>query len=95
MPQEVIGESMKTEIKRLKLKKLPNTRDMSGLNAVGGRIKLGKLIRSGKLYKLPKLTVKKLEAFHSQTVIDLRTEQEVAEKPNTVILGANHVTCRS
>lgn len=91
MPQEVSEEEMKTKIKRLKLKKLSNTRDMGGLNAVEGHIKSGKLIRSGKLYKLPKSTVKKLESFHIQTVIDLRTEQEAAEKPDTVIPGANHV----
>ena len=38
MPQEVIEESMKTEIKRLKLKKLSNTRDMGGMKTGGGQI---------------------------------------------------------
>lgn len=82
---------MKTGIKRLKLKKLSNTRDMGGLKTVEGRIKSGKLIRSSKLYKLPKSTVKKLAALNIQTVIDLRTEQEAAEKPDTVIPGANYI----
>ena len=45
-------------IKRLKLKKLNNTRDIGGLPTSDGReIKRGKLIRSGKLSDLPACTI--------------------------------------
>lgn len=76
---------MQTVIKRLKLRKLSNTRDLGGLATDSGTIKYGKLIRSGKLYKLPRSTVKKLETLNIETVIDLRTEQETAEKPDSVL----------
>lgn len=74
---------MHTEIKRLKLRKLSNTRDLSDLPS-NVKIARGKLIRSAKLYKLPRSTVKKLKAYNIQTIIDLRTEQEAAEKPDTI-----------
>ena len=49
-------------IRKLQLKKLFNTRDLGGMPAADGKvIKHDKLIRSGKLYKLPPDTVKKLK----------------------------------
>ncbi|MGN0814556.1 MAG: tyrosine-protein phosphatase [Candidatus Coproplasma sp.] len=79
-------------IKRLPLKKLFNTRDLGGMPAAGGRrIVRGKLIRSGKLYKLPDETVEQLKAMGLKTVIDLRIFTEIDECPDTVIEGVEHV----
>lgn len=79
-------------IKRLPLKKLFNTRDLGGLPTADGRkIVQGRLIRSGKLYKLPEDTVDKLKAMGLKTVIDLRIFTEIEEYPDTVIEGVEYV----
>ncbi len=66
-----VKDSMNTN--RLKLKKLRNTRDLGGIATADGRvIKKGKLIRSGRLFALPKSTVEKLKSIGLTTVIDLR-----------------------
>lgn len=78
-------------IKRLKLRKLSNTRDLGGLIAEGKTIKCGLLIRSGRLCKLPRSTRKKLDALNIKYVIDLRTEQEAKENPTVVLQGAKYV----
>lgn len=79
-------------IRRLPLKKLFNTRDLGGMPAANGRkIKREKLIRSGKLYKLPEETVNKLQKMGLKTVIDLRIFTEIEEYPDTVIEGAEYV----
>ena len=63
---------MHVHIKRMPLKKLFNTRDLGGIPTADGRkIKHGKLIRSGKLYKLPQKTVDALKDYGVCTVIDL------------------------
>ena len=49
----------------------------------GREIKPHKLIRSGKLYDLPKSTVKALEKMGVTTVIDLRIPAEINDKPDT------------
>ena len=77
---------------KMKLKKLNNCRDLGGLPAEGGKtVKYGKLIRSSRLYKLPKITVKALKDYGVTTIVDLRTENEQKEKPRTVIEGINYV----
>jgi protein-tyrosine phosphatase len=79
-------------IKRLKLKKLFNTRDLGGMPAADGKkIKYGKLIRSGKLYKIPEETQKALKDLGLTTVIDLRIFTECEEYPDSVIDGVNYV----
>ncbi|MDE7380179.1 MAG: tyrosine-protein phosphatase [Clostridia bacterium] len=83
---------MHAHIKRLPLKKLFNTRDLGGLPTEDGRkIKHGKLIRSGKLYKIPQKTVDALKAYGVDTVIDLRIFTEVEEAPDTLWEGVNYV----
>ncbi len=78
-------------VKRLKLKKLNNTRDLGGIKTSDGRkVKSGKLIRSGKLTDLPESTVDKLKQTGLTTVIDLRIETERAENPDTVIDGVEY-----
>lgn len=79
-------------IEKMYLKKLNNTRDLGGMPASDGRkIKKDKLIRSGKLYKLPFLTRERLKRKGVTTVIDLRIDNEVEEYPSTPIEGAKYV----
>lgn len=79
-------------IKRLKLKKLDNTRDLGGLPAADGKtVRYGRLIRSGKLYKLPQETVDALKNLGVTTVVDLRIFTEREEYPDTIIDGVEYI----
>lgn len=72
-------------IKRLNLKGLRNTRDLGGMPTKdGGVIAKGKLLRSGKLYKLPEETVKALREYGVTTIVDLRIFTECDETPDTL-----------
>lgn len=83
-----------TEIERLKLRKLNNTRDLGGAKTESGkRIKDNLIFRSGKLYKLPNKTVKCLSDLGIKTVIDLRMIPETLEKPDTLPEGCRVVNC--
>ena len=80
------------EIQRLKLQKLNNTRDLGGFPVADGRrIKYCKLIRSGRLYKLPKLTRSYLENVGVTTIIDMRIERERLDYPDSKLNGARQV----
>ena len=80
------------EIQRLKLQKLNNTRDLGGFPVADGRhVKFCKLIRSGKLYKLPKSTRSYLENIGVTTVIDMRIERERLDYPDSKLNGARQV----
>ena len=82
---------MQQKIRRLRLKKLPNTRDLGGIPTEDGRIiKEGKLIRSGKLYKLPKKTVDSFKEMGVTTVIDLRIYAEKEQAPTTQWEGMDY-----
>lgn len=79
---------------RLKLKKLINTRDLGELKTAEGiRIRKGKLLRSGKLAKLPKSTVQALRDYGLTTVVDLRIENERSAGPDTPIEGVRYIHC--
>lgn len=79
-------------IQRLILPRLNNTRDLGGFPVADGRrIKYGKLIRSGRLYKLPKFTRSYLENTGVTTVIDMRIERERLDYPDSNLNGAKHV----
>lgn len=83
---------MHLNVKRMKLKKMFNTRDLGGIPTADGRtIKHGKLIRSGKLYKIPPKTVQALKDYGVNTIIDLRIFTEVEESPDTLWDGVNYV----
>ncbi len=74
------------------MKKLFNTRDLGGIPAAGGMvIRHDKLIRSGKLYKLPDRTVEKLKKKGLNLVIDLRIFTEREEYPDTIIDGVEYI----
>ena len=75
----------------MQLKKLFNTRDLGGIPTKDGVIVHGKLIRSGKLYKIPDSTIEKLKAMGVKTVIDLRIPTECEEAPDTLWEGVNYV----
>lgn len=78
-------------IEKIKLKKIANMRDMGGIpTADGKKIRRGKLIRCGRLSKLSKKTVDALMAMNIGTVIDLRTNREIAEHPPTILQGVSY-----
>ena len=78
-------------IEKLNLKKTKNMRDIGGFPAEGGKkIKHGKLIRGGRLSKLTCETVAALQSMGICTVIDMRTEREIAEHPPTELKGATY-----
>ena len=86
------NDIMHVQIKRLPLKKMFNTRDLGGLPTEDGRIiKHGKLLRSGKLYKIPTKTVETLKNYGVKTVIDLRIFTELEEDPETLWEGVKYV----
>lgn len=79
-------------IKRLKLKKLNNTRDLGGIPAGDGKqVKEGKLIRSGKLSNLPQKTVSAIQKLGVKTIVDLRVPSEKNDYPDTIIEGVNYI----
>lgn len=79
-------------ITTLRLKKLNNTRDLGGLPTKDGRsIKYGKLIRSGRLSKLPQSTIDRLENIGVTKVVDLRIQTETEEYPDTMLPSAEYI----
>ena len=80
-------------IKRIKLKGLKNTRDLGGFPAYEGKtIKYGMLIRSGHLNKAKASDIEVLCKEHNlRTVIDLRIEAEINEKPDKLNNEVNYV----
>lgn len=83
---------MHVNIRRIPLKKLFNTRDLGGLPAADGRkIVHGKLIRSGKLNKIPPRTVEALKNYGVTTVVDLRIYTEQEQDPDVLWEGVEYV----
>ncbi len=81
------------KIKRIKLKGLKNTRDLGGIKTADGKtVKYGMLIRSGHLNKAKPSDMRILCNEHNlKTVIDLRIEAEINEKPDVLNEGINYV----
>lgn len=66
-------------------------RDLGGIpTAEGKTIKYGRLIRSGRLCKLPPKTVKALQNMKVDNIIDMRTPREIQSRPPTLIGGAKY-----
>ncbi len=78
-------------IEKLKLKRMNNTRDLGGFPVEGGKhIKKGKLLRSGRLHKLPESTVKSLEKYGIDTIVDMRIDTEIKEHMPTILDGVTY-----
>ena len=81
------------KIRRIKFQKLKNTRDLGGYRSFDGRvIKEKMLIRSGTLFKASEDDIEKLcKEYNLRTVIDLRIEAEINEKPDPVPEGVKYI----
>lgn len=77
---------------RIQLQSLPNTRDLGALVTEDGRhILPRRLLRSGSLYHISLTDQDMLtEEYRLTEVIDLRTKQEILEKPDTVMEGVTY-----
>ena len=81
------------KIKRIKLDKPKNTREFGGYPTVDGRfVRHNMLIRSGQLSKATDKDIKVLkEKYKLKTVIDLRIDAEIAEKPDNLSKDINYI----
>ncbi len=81
------------KIRRIKLENLKNTRDLGGIfNKHGKIIKKNMLIRSGQLSVASDNDIDILYNNHNlRTVIDLRIDAEISEKPDKLAEGIKYV----
>ena len=85
-----------TQTARIKNSILPfdglrNARDLGGMPAADGMVvKKGKLIRSGRLHKLPEKTVAALIEMGIDNIIDLRIDREIYEHKPTILEGVTY-----
>lgn len=80
-------------IRRIELEGMPNTRDLGGIPAKDGRrIRSKKLLRSGDLFGMTPEGEKLLrDSYHLKKVIDLRTQEERAQRPDRQIAGVAYL----
>jgi len=78
-----------------RLEGAPNFRDLGGLPAADGRhIKYGRLLRCGHLAYITKEDENKLlNDYHLKTVVDMRTENEMNRRPDTILDGVEYLRC--
>ncbi len=75
----------------LKFDKLKNVRDIGGIeNREGRKIRSGLFVRSGYLWQLQPSDKDRLSEMVDM-IVDLRTDQEVREKPDDEIKGAQYL----
>ncbi len=88
MEDELYGK-----IERIALAGAPNTRDLGGIPAEGGRrIKKKKLIRSGDLHEITARDRQVLtEEYGLRKVIDFRTQEERRQRPDQVMEAAEYL----
>ena len=81
------------KIKRIKLQKLKNTRELGGYPTSDGRtVKNNMLIRSGHLANASDDDIKTLtEKYGLRTVVDLRIDNEINEKPDNLTDEINYI----
>lgn len=79
---------------RIKLEKLPNTRDLGGIKTIDGKkILPRRLIRSGTLYEATGEDIRILShQCRLGTVIDFRTETEQRQKPDPKMPGIYNIS---
>lgn len=71
---------------------LNNTRDLGGMQTKSGKkIKHGRLFRSGQLFKAKGDDTKILSSLGITKIIDLRTSDEIKEKPDPEVEGAQYI----
>lgn len=75
------------------LKGVSNARDLGGYKGASGKkVKKGKLLRSGALYKATKKDIKKLKnTYHLAYVVDFRSAEVRAGKMDPVIKGVTNI----
>ena len=67
-------------------------RDLGGIiNKDGKVVRKNYLIRSANLSRINSRTLHRLEKYHLYKIIDLRTNEEISEKPNKIIAGAQYI----
>lgn len=78
-------------MKKIKLKSANNFRDLGNIVLKDGTIlPTGKYIRGKTLFKLKEEDIKTLvEKYNLKTIIDLRNDKELQEKPNPHVPGVN------
>ena len=78
-----------------RLEGAPNFRDLGGLPAADGRhIRYGRLLRCGHLAYITQSDADKLlNDYRLKTVIDMRTENEMNRRPDTVLEGVAYLRC--
>ena len=78
-------------MEKITLQGVHNTRDLGGTPVQGGKIRLGKLIRSSGLSRATAADINVFtDVYHLQQVIDLRTQSEAKEAPDVKITGAEY-----
>lgn len=67
-----------------------NTRDLGGIPVAGGHLRTGCLYRSGALCFATPADLEKLGSLHLRTVVDLRTDKEIAKDgADRIVLDEN------
>ena len=78
----------------LELTGAPNARDLGGIETANGRtVRAGRLIRSGELSRITDADRQKLLQAGLKTVVDLRAEREMNDRPDVVIPGVQYLHC--
>ena len=79
-------------MRNIKFEGVKNTRDLGGIKAKNGIIKSKKMIRGAGLSSLTDKDVEKLVSdYNSFAIIDLRTKEEIFEKPDIEIPNAKYI----
>lgn len=68
-----------------------NTRDLGGMPVAGGRLRPGRLYRSGALCFITPADLESLQGLRLQTVVDLRTDKEIEKDGHDRIVLAQNL----
>lgn len=76
----------------LPLEHVPNARDLGGYVGFKGRkVKMHRLLRTGKLSQMTKEDEKFLLNYGLTTIVDLRSPKEIESSPDIVPAGVKHI----